>query len=267
VRRIKPQVIVNAAAYTAVDQAEGEPELARAVNTLAVEVFAEEATKQDALLIHYSTDYVFDGAKTIPYTECDQTNPLNVYGCTKRDADMAIASSGARHIIIRPSWIYGTRGRNFLSAVMQQAAESPELRVVNDQVGAPTWNRVIADATAKIVSQVINLEAGSRRDNLSGVYHLSAAGETTRYGFAAAVLEHLRAGGALTEQRIIPVASEEYLSAARRPQYSVLSNSKIAGSFGIRLADWRLQLKQALRVSESARRRLPEAEKWLASKK
>jgi len=246
VRRVKPQVIVNAAAYTAVDQAEGEPELARAVNTLAAEIFAQEALKQDALLIHYSTDYVFDGVKKTPYKETDLTNPLNVYGCTKRDADMAIASSGVRHIIIRPSWIYGARGRNFLSTVMQQAAERPELRVVNDQVGAPTWCRVIADATAKIVSRVLGIEVGSERDKLSGVYHLSAAGETTRYGFAAAVLEHLRAGGALTAQRIIPVGSDEYPGAARRPQYSVLSNAKIVDSFGVRFADWRLQLRQAL---------------------
>lgn len=233
VKRKRPGVIVNAAAYTAVDRAESERDAAFAVNASAVRVLAEEVKRLDALLVHFSTDYVFDGEKTAAYTEEDAPNPINVYGASKLAGERAIAASGCRHLIFRTSWVYGPTGRNFLHAILAASREKPELRVVDDQRGAPTSNEAIARATAAVLAK---LESGKAP---SGVYHMSAAGETTWFGFAKAILETTGRKIAL-----IPIRSEEYRTAARRPKNSLLSNSKLQRTFGIVLPDWRQGLRE-----------------------
>lgn len=224
-REAKPELIVNAAAYTAVDQAESEPELAMRINALAPGVLAEEAKRLGAWLIHYSTDYVFDGAARTPYLESGASHPINVYGRSKLEGERAVAASGARHLILRSSWVYGLRGRNFLLAILQRARSGAALRVVDDQTGAPTWCRQIAEATARIV-------AGW--SDVGGVYHLSAGGETTWCGFARAIVA--LAG---IETVVQPIATAQYPTAAARPRYSVLDCAKLARDFGIALPDWR----------------------------
>jgi dTDP-4-dehydrorhamnose reductase len=232
---VKPDVVINAAAYTAVDRAEREKELALEVNARAVKELAREARSFDALLIHFSTDYVFDGAKTAPYVETDAPNPLSVYGSSKLEGERAIAASGCRHLIFRTSWVYGPAGRNFLHAILDAARTRPELRVVNDQRGAPTSSAAIAGAVAQVLSSTdISGKPG-------GIYHLTAAGETTWHGFAAAIL----AGKGLK----IPVAairSDEYPAAARRPRNSLLDNSKLGAAFDVALPDWRQGLAAVL---------------------
>ncbi len=251
-----PALIVNAAGYTAVDQAESEATLARAVNAGAPAVLAEEAKKIGAALIHYSTDYVFDGTKTTPYEEDDPANPLSVYGKTKLEGERAIQASGAAHLIFRTSWVYGTHGRNFLLSILRLATQREELRVVRDQTGAPTLSREIARATAQILTQLSAKQAGRiSLEGVSGVYHMTAAGETSWYEFAKAILEE--AAGvpearpwltAATEdlpliaRRVVPVSAAAYAAAARRPAYSVLSNARLAHTFSVRLPEWRKQL-------------------------
>jgi dTDP-4-dehydrorhamnose reductase len=224
-REAKPELIVNAAAYTAVDQAESEPELAMRINAVAPGVLAEEAQRLGAWLIHYSTDYVFDGSSKRPYVEGDATNPINAYGRSKLAGEQAIAASGARHLILRSSWVYGQRRRNFLLAILQRAQSGAPLRVVDDQIGAPTWCRQIAEATARIV-------AG--RSDVGGIYHLSAGGETTWCGFARAIVA--LAG---IDAEVRPIATAEFPTAAERPRYSVLDCAKLARDFGAALPDWR----------------------------
>lgn len=229
VRELKPALIVNAAAYTAVDRAEEEPELAMCVNGIAPGVLAEEATKVGSVLVHYSTDYVFDGVKGSSYNEEDQPSPINVYGHTKLESERRISASDVPHLILRVSWVYGQRGRNFFVTILRLARERDEVRVISDQVGAPTWSRQIAEATAQILAQ--------GREKLvanSGVYHLTAAGETTWYGFARAILEKCRMEGV----KVLPISSAEYPAKARRPIYSVLSNAKLRRTFGIELPPW-----------------------------
>jgi dTDP-4-dehydrorhamnose reductase len=237
IRSCSPQIIVNAAAYTAVDQAESEPDLALAINGIAPSIMAEEAKKLGALLVHYSTDYVFDGAKSEPYTEDDQPNPLNAYGSSKLAGERAVAASGVRYLIFRTSWIYGARGKNFLRTILRLAQERDELRIVDDQVGAPTWCRAIAEATAQA------LVCAQARDapNANGTYHLSTAGSTSWCGFAKAILEC--AGRSC---KVVPIPSNAYPLPARRPANSVLSNAKLNARFGITLPDWSCALKLCL---------------------
>lgn len=230
-----PDVIVNAAAYTAVDSAERERERAFAVNGQAVAELARQAKSIDALLIHFSTDFVYDGGKRAPYVESDAPAPLNVYGQSKLAGDRAIAASGCRHFIFRTSWVYGPSGRNFLRAILAAAATKPELRVVDDQHGAPTSSGAIAAAVAQVLAN-----PGHSRQ-ASGVYHLSAAGETTWHGFAAAILQ----GRGLTTP-LAAIRSDEYPTAARRPKYSVLDNAKLGAAFGVALPDWRHGLAAVL---------------------
>lgn len=237
IRACSPQIIVNAAAYTAVDQAESEPDLALAVNGAAPGIMAEEAKKLGALLVHYSTDYVFDGAKTAPYAEDDRPNPINAYGRSKLAGDQAIAASGARYLIFRTSWVYGARGGNFLRTILRLAQERDELRIVDDQIGAPTWCRVIAEATAQVLACMQAREAA----DACGTYHLSAAGSTSWYGFAQAILGH--AGSSC---KIVPIPTREYPLPARRPANSVLSNARLNARFGIALPDWADALKLCL---------------------
>ena len=240
IRSVQPELIVNAAAYTAVDRAESEPELALRVNAQAPGVMALQAREVGAALVHFSTDYVFSGDKDAPYTEGDRTGPLNVYGETKLLGEQAIVSSGAPYLILRTSWVYGLRGNNFLRTMLRLAAERQEVRVVDDQVGAPTWSRTVAQTAAHILVQA---QAGGPkwwRDN-RGTYHLSAQGETSWAGFARAIMEE--SGQAC---RVVPIASGEYPTAARRPPNSRLNCAKLTHRF-CRLPDWRDALALCMR--------------------
>ena len=241
VREVAPRIIVNPAAYTAVDKAESEPGRARLVNAVAPAVLAEAAGECGAMLVHYSTDYVFDGRKETPYLEDDVTHPLNVYGATKLDGEAAIRASGVRHLILRTSWVYGARGGNFLLTMQRLMQERPELRIVDDQIGAPTWSRMIAEATALILAQCLSPARGADRPEPWGTYHLTCGGETSWYGFAAAIAE---LGGYPT--RLTPIPSSDYPTPARRPANSRLDNGKLARVFGLRLPHWREALKLCL---------------------
>ena len=255
-RELSPDVIVNAAAYTAVDKAESEPELAMAVNAEAPGVLAEEAKRCGALLVHYSTEYVFDGGASQPYREDDPTGPLNVYGRSKLAGEEAIRASGADYLILRTSWVYGLRGRNFLRTMIRLAKEREELRVVDDQVGAPTWSRAIAEVTTVLLAQISlpgrdGVAAGLRRcDDVVGTYHLTAGGRTSWHGFTAAILED---GESLIDgqpPRLLPIASSDYSTAAQRPANSVLSNEKLQNVFGIHQLDWREALRLCLATAD-----------------
>jgi dTDP-4-dehydrorhamnose reductase len=237
-RKLRPDIIVNAAAYTAVDRAEAEPALAMAINGTAPGILAEEALRLGALLVHYSTDYVFDGAKREPYDENDAPNPLNVYGRTKLAGERAVRASGARHLILRTSWVYGARGNNFLLTISRLAAERDELKVVDDQIGAPTWCRDIATATAAILAR-----RQDKAGTFDGIYNLSAHGSTSWHGFAAEILAH---AAAKPKARLAPIPTSGYPSAAARPLNSVLSHDKVKNTFGVDLPDWRAGLAACL---------------------
>lgn len=240
VREIKPGLIVNAAAYTTVDRAEAEPELAMAVNGTAPGILAEEAKRAGAAIIHYSTDYVFDATKTTPYTEEDAPNPINVYGRTKLAGEQAIQAVGVPHLILRTSWVYGMRGKNFLLTILRLAREREELTIVHDQIGAPTWSRTIAEATAQI------LASGAWPASAGGTYHLTASGSTTWYGFAKAILALDPKPSEQVCKRLIPIPTAAYPTPARRPAYSVLSNAKLKADFDVVLPGWKQGLKSAL---------------------
>lgn len=233
VREVQPDVIVNAAAYTAVDRAEAEEDVAMAVNGTAPGILAEEARRVGALLVHYSTDYVFDGTKDSPYVEEDATNPLSAYGRSKLAGERAIKGVGGDHLIFRTSWVYGTRGRNFLLTMLRLASEREELRIVADQRGAPTWSRDIASATAVALGQ----------GGAQGLYHLTAGGETSWHGFAEAIVAG-RSDPAV--RRVVPITTPEYPTPAVRPAYSVLSNLKLQRELGITLPHWRESLERVL---------------------
>jgi len=206
------------------------------INAAAPAAMAEAAKQVGALLVHYSTDYVFDGASRVPYTENDPTNPLNVYGKTKLAGEDAIRSSGTSHLIFRTSWVYGARGRNFLLTILRLARERRELMVVNDQIGAPTWSRDIAQATARIIGEVsIEKCLAVSAAKLSGTYNLTATGETSWFGFAESALHSARLLGSTT---LRPICTAEYKTAARRPLYSVLDSSHFARTFGFTMPAW-----------------------------
>ena len=244
VREIKPAIIVNAAAYSAVDQAEVEPEKAWRVNSVAPGVLAQEAKRLNALLVHYSTDYVFDGKKDGPYMEEDKARPINVYGETKLKGEYNIQEAGAAYLILRTSWVYGLRGKNFLLTMQCLAKEKDELRVVDDQLGSPTWCRMIAEATALILSQ-----GKYRVDNYTGIYHLCAGGETSWHGFARAIFDYIFSNED-KYARLIPIPTSEFKTLAVRPANSVLSCSKLNAIHGITLPRWNYSLKRALEISE-----------------
>ncbi|HEX5093920.1 MAG TPA: dTDP-4-dehydrorhamnose reductase [Burkholderiales bacterium] len=228
VRALQPDVIVNAAAYTAVDKAESERDLAFAVNATAPRVLAEEAKRIGAMLVHYSTDYVFDGEKASPYVEDDPAQPINVYGESKLAGERAIRASGCRHLILRTSWVYGPRGKNFYLTMRRLAKERPALRVVDDQTGAPTSSLAIAAATPRL------LEKGTE-----GLYHMAAAGETTWCGFARVILE--RAGLATP---VVGIPTKDYPTPARRPRNSRLDCSRLKAASGVALPPWEEQLAE-----------------------
>jgi len=257
--QVRPQIIVNAAAYTAVDKAESDESMAFAVNAEAPGVMAETAKEIGAALVHYSTDYVFDGSKKTPYCESDPPNPMNVYGKSKLAGELAIQASGVPHLIFRAAWVYATRGKNFLLTVVRLATQREELRIVRDQIGAPTWSREIAGSTARILAPLLySTRALSSIGDVTGVYHMTAAGDTTWYGFAQAILDEVSqsppglswiasatGGRPILARGILPITTAEYPTPAHRPAYSVLSNSRLLRDFSLQLPDWRTQLRGA----------------------
>jgi dTDP-4-dehydrorhamnose reductase len=256
VRELAPDIVVNAAAYTAVDKAESEAELAQTINAVTPGRIAEELARTGGLLVHYSTDYVFDGAKVGSYVEEDITAPLNVYGRTKLVGEREIAASGCPHIILRTSWVYDTRGKNFLRTVLRLAREREELRMVDDQQGAPTWARAIAEATAQIVARCAQ-QHDETGWGVKGTFHLTAGGTTTWAGFAQQILEEYEAlaawpadtgefGAPLTAHRVVPITSDQYQTPAKRPRNSILSNEKLLSTFGLKLPGWQVLLRLAL---------------------
>lgn len=245
VREIRPNLIINAAAYTAVDKAEKEAESAIAVNAQAPGILAEEAKRLGAAIIHYSTDYVFDGTKDTPYTEQDTPNPVNTYGRTKWQGEKAVQTAGVPHLILRLTWVYGARGKNFLLTILKLATEKEEIRVVDDQTGSPTWCRMIAEATAHILAQGVKDPIGFLSEK-GGLYHLSAGGKTSWFGFAQAVLKHHPNRKALKVKHLMPIPTTEYQTPAARPAYSLLSCEAACKAFGLRLPEWESSLKQIL---------------------
>lgn len=243
VRRLRPDVIVNAAAHTAVDRAESEPELARTVNTRTPGALAEAAREAGALLVHYSTDYVFDGSGDAPWREDAATAPLSVYGTTKRDGEDLIRASGVRHLILRTSWVYAARGGNFARTMLRLAQERERLTVIDDQWGAPTGAELIADVTAHAVRQV------GREPDSAGTYHLSAAGETSWHGYASFVLDTARALQpelAFQVREVAPVPSSAFPTAARRPLNSRLDTTRLRDRFGLTLPHWQSGVRRML---------------------
>lgn len=232
---IRPRLIVNAAAYTAVDQAEREPEVAEAINARGPAVLAEEARRLGAVLIHFSTDYVFDGRASTPYVEEAPSGPLNAYGRSKLHGEQAVAASGAAAITLRTSWVYARRGRNFLLTMQRLSAQRDELRVVADQFGVPNWSRQLAEATAAIVAGGVP-ELRAR----TGLFHLSAQGQASWFEFAQAIL------GDAAQARLVPITSADYPTAAARPAYAVLATAKFERAFGFNLPHWRDTLQRCL---------------------
>ncbi len=242
VTEARPDIVINAAAYTAVDKAESEPELAMKVNGVAPGILAEESRKSGALMVHYSTDYVFDGTKRTPYVETDATNPLGAYGRSKHAGDEAVRAAGGAHFIFRLCWVYGARGQNFMLTMMRLAREREKLRVVSDQHGCPTWSRMIAEATALALKQAL---AAPESEGLFGTYHLAASGATTWHGFAKAIIDQMPAEGKkCTLVEAIPTS--EYPTPTKRPVYTVLSSEKLKRTFGLQLPLWDESLKQVL---------------------
>lgn len=245
IREVQPELIINPAAYTAVDKAETEPELAMAVNGTAPGIIAEEAKLLGAAIIHYSTDYVFNGNNTTPYTEQDQPDPQSIYGKTKLAGEKAIQAVGVPHLILRTSWIYGLRGKNFLLTMLKLAREREEIRVVDDQVGAPTWSRMIAESTAQIISY-------GRQDLIdflssnSGIYNLTATGQTSWHGFAKSIFEYDSNPSEHKLKNLVAIPSEQYPTPAKRPAYSSLDIQKISSRFNLALPSWRKSLELVL---------------------
>lgn len=242
---VRADIIVNAAAYTAVDRAEDEPGLADRINHLAVSEIGGWAARHGATVVHYSTDYVFDGRATRPYREDDATAPLGIYGRTKLAGEQALRASGARHFVFRTAWVYAARGHNFLRTMLRLAAERDELRIVADQVGAPTPAQLIADITATAIAN----PSGAAE----GTYHLASRGQCSWSAFAGAIVEGAADRGLIPRApRVVPIATAEYPTRARRPAYSVLDGSRLENAFGLQLPDWRAGLDQVL--DEVARR-------------
>jgi len=242
VRDSRPDIVINAAAYTAVDKAETEPDKAMAVNGVAPGILAEEAKKLGALLVHYSTDYVFDGTRTTPYAETDVPAPLGVYGRSKLAGDKAVEAVGGEHLIFRLCWVYGARGQNFMLTMMRLARERDKLRVVGDQVGCPTWSRMIAETTALALKVVV---AAPDRRACTGTYNLAASGVTSWHGFAQAIVNLMPAEGRKCTE-VEAISTAEYPTPTKRPAYSVLACDKLDRAFGLRLPHWEESLRQVL---------------------
>jgi dTDP-4-dehydrorhamnose reductase len=247
IREVRPDIIVNPAAYTAVDKAESDEVTAQAVNGEAPGIIGEEAAKLGALVIHYSTDYVFDGTKSGAYVETDTTNPLSVYGRTKLQGERALTASGAHHFIFRTSWVYGLHGSNFIKTILRLAREREELRIVADQFGAPTGAALIADITAQVLGQYF--KARNKEDFPFGVFHLTASGRTTWHGYARYCVETADQLGIklkTTSEAIHAIPSSAYPLPAQRPVNSCLECGRLAKSFGIDFPDWRSGVEQSI---------------------
>jgi len=242
VRDVAPRVVVNAAAYTAVDKAEAEADLCQMINGVAPGILAEEGKRLGALLVHYSTDYVFDGTKTEPYVEEDAPNPLSVYGRSKLAGDRAIQALDCAHVIFRLCWVYGARGHNFLRTMMRLACERETLRVVRDQIGCPTWSRMIAEATALALQQVLAVRDLSA---FQGTYHLAASGHTSWHGFAEGIVA--RMAPAVKKCRMVEaISTPEYPTPAKRPAWSVLGCGKLKRTLGLQLPHWQESLQRMM---------------------
>jgi len=243
VQAVRPDVIVNAAAHTAVDKAESEPEFARALNATGPAVLAREAAASGAWLVHYSTDYVFDGSGDQPCSEDAPTAPLSVYGRTKLEAEQAIAASGCKHLVLRTSWVYAARGGNFAKTMLKLAAEREALNIIDDQIGAPTGADLLADVTAHALRQAMAQPA------LAGLYHCVAAGETSWHGYARHVIEWARAAGQpikVAADAVRPIPTSAYPTPAQRPLNSRLSTQKLQLAFGLRLPGWQTGVERML---------------------
>jgi dTDP-4-dehydrorhamnose reductase len=253
--RIRPGIIFNAAAYTAVDRAEDEPGLAQHINGDALAVIGAWAARHGARVVHYSTDYVFDGSATRAYREGDPTHPVSAYGRSKLAGEIALRDSGARHLILRTAWVYAARGHNFLRTMLRLGADRDELRVVDDQVGAPTPARLIADTTMRAVARWSD-DAEPARD---GVYHLVASGRTSWCGFARAVFERAQQSGLLTRVPIVhAISTADYPTRAVRPAFSVLDTTNLRGTFGVGLPDWQTELDRVIEESTARSKRTPD---------
>ncbi len=243
VRAIAPDIIVNAAAHTAVDKAESEPEVVRTINSLAPTMLAQEAKRSGAWLIHYSTDYVFDGSGDKPWVETDDTKPLNVYGKTKLEGEQFIRQSGCKHLIFRTSWVYAARGGNFAKTMLRLAKERDSLSVINDQIGAPTGAELLADLTAQAIRTSL------LKPELSGLYHVVASGETSWHGYASYVIDIAQKAGEsmwITPEDVLPILTSAYTTPAKRPLNSRLDTSKFQAAFGLSLPHWQLGVNRML---------------------
>jgi dTDP-4-dehydrorhamnose reductase len=250
VRSISPDIIVNAAAYTAVDRAESDLEMARAINAIAPGILAEEAKSASALLVHYSTDYVFDGTNASAYVETDPVNPINAYGRTKAEGEAAIRKTGCAHFIFRTSWVFSDRGSNFLLTMLRLGREREELKIVDDQIGAPTSSRIIARATAQVLRNAVegNQSPGWRD---SGTYNLAAAGRVSWFGFAQKIFEKSSMLLDGRRPKLIPILTSDYPTPARRPQNSLLSPEKLNNSLGIFMPDWQSGLDEVIELLQA----------------
>ncbi|EKT4458275.1 dTDP-4-dehydrorhamnose reductase [Pseudomonas putida] len=241
IAKVAPQVIVNAAAYTAVDKAETERELAHTVNALASQVMAEEAKRLDAWLVHYSTDYVFDGSGMAPWQEIDAVAPVNYYGATKLEGERLITASGCKHLIFRTSWVYAARGNNFAKTMLRLAKDRQTLNVIADQVGVPTGADLLADVAVAALQQAL------QKPGLGGIYHLAPAGETTWHAYASYVIDFARSHGeTLTVEAVNPIATTEYPTPASRPLNSRLATTKLRNTFSLHLPDWQCGVTRML---------------------
>jgi dTDP-4-dehydrorhamnose reductase len=249
IRAVHPDLIVNAAAHTAVDKAENEPELARTINALAPEVLAVESAKLGAWLVHYSTDYVFDGSGSTPWVETDSTGPLSEYGRNKLEGEQLIAAANPRHLIFRTSWVYAARGGNFAKTMLRLAQERDKLTVINDQIGAPTGADLLADVTAHAIRQVFQQDQDELADTTAGIYHLVASGETNWFEYAKHVLAHARQSQPAIQIKateVLPVPTSAFPTPARRPHNSRLNTAKLQRTFGLTLPHWQVGVDRML---------------------
>lgn len=250
VRRAEPDIILNAAAYTAVDRAESEPDIAHAINAEAPRVLAEEALQRRAIFVHYSTDYIFDGAKPEPWVETDPPHPLNVYGASKLAGEKAVEKVGGSYLIFRTSWVYGPHGNNFLLTMLRLARERDRLSIVDDQVGAPTTSIELARATHQIVSGILAGRFGSESE-WRGLYHMTSGGSVSWFGFAQAIFARAHALLGSKTPQLMPIPTTEYPTPAARPRNSVLSNARILAQFAVQLSPWPQALEEVLLVLRS----------------
>ena len=253
IRDARPDVVLNAAAYTAVDRAESEPQKARTVNADAPRVMAEECRRANALLVHYSTDYVFDGLKQEPWIETDTPNPLSVYGATKLAGEQAVAGVGGRYLIFRTSWVYGPHGKNFLLTMLRLGQERERMTIVDDQVGAPTTSAELARVTHAIVS---GISGGRFGENAAwaGTYHMTCSGSTSWFGFAEAIFTRAEQMLGMRSPELVPILTSDYPTAARRPLNSVLSNAKLRSRFGVAPEHWETALDEVFERLAAERR-------------